>query len=153
MTREQPTFTAPGVGVVGCGSGKGDLDKALKMPTIDTVTGNRLSSSTSIQNGTLPKMPGTLGRAGVSHSRTIIESVVTEDTEHTSVFPLEEPKPTSMFPGSTLSSLCYSRGSGIAFRAFLQDVEPKTKSISLSISAWLHPPAHPRKILQAILSR
>lgn len=109
------------------------------MPTTDTVTGNRLSSSTSIQNGTLPKMPGTLGHAGVSHSRTIIESVVTEDTEHTSVFPLEEPKPTSMFPGSTLSSLCYSHGSGIAFRAFLQDVEPKMKSISLSISAWLHP--------------
>lgn len=76
-----------------------------------------------------------------------LQKVVTEDTEHTSVFPLEEPKPTSMFPGSTLSSLCYSYGTGIAFRAFLQDVEPKMKSISLSISAWLHPPAHPRKIL------
>lgn len=41
VTHEQPTFTAPEVGVEGCGSCKGDLDKALKMPTIDTVTGNR----------------------------------------------------------------------------------------------------------------
>lgn len=48
-----------------------------------------------------------------------MESVVTQHTDHTPVFPLEEPKPTSMFQGSAL----------------LQEVEPKIKSISIFIPA------------------
>ena len=62
-----------------------------------------------------------------------IESVVTQYTEHTPVFPLDEPKPTSMFH-------------------LLQDVEPKIKSISMFISARLQPSAYPWKLRQATLS-
>lgn len=85
-------------------------------------------------------MPRTLGHSGIPQNRTITESVITQYTEHTPVFPRAEPKPTSIFQGSALSSMCYRMRN------------PKLKAFPCSYIFLAVSSSHPGKLLQAILS-
>lgn len=85
-------------------------------------------------------MPRTLGHSGIPQNRTIIKSVIIQYTKYTPVFPWEEPKPTNIFQGSALSSMCYR----------MQD--PKLKAFPCSYIFLAVSSSHPGKLLQAILS-
>lgn len=64
------------------------------MCATDIVTESRPEDRETQPASRMALSPGTLGQSGVSYSRRITESVV---TERTPIFPLEEPKPTNVF--------------------------------------------------------